>query len=74
MEAATTHPAAIPWFAEQSATRILSATLGPAVVLLRALACSCRQSPLPETPAGAGFSMLPRRERDRVLNQGYRPY
>jgi len=74
MEAPTTHPAAIPWFASRSATRILSATLGAAVVLLRALARSCRQSRLPETPAGAGFSTLPRRERDRVLNQGHRPY
>lgn len=73
MAAATTHPAAIPWFARRPATRIFSTTLAPAAVMLRAFACSCCQSRLPEAPVGAGFSMLTRREQDRVLNLGHRP-
>jgi hypothetical protein len=70
MEAATTHQATTSW----PATRALSTTLVRAAALLRAFARHCRESRLPETRAGAGFSMLPHREQDRVLNQGYRPY
>ena len=74
MEAATTHSATTLRPAQRPATRTFSTALAAAAALLRGFARSCRDSRLPETPAGAGYSMLPRGEQERLLNRGHRPY